>query len=60
MKALPAIKTVVGQMNMTGPLQFAGPFASSSKYDPPYTICLKSTSETRFTVAFFFNGDKNQ
>jgi hypothetical protein len=56
-KALPAIKTVVGQMNLPGPLQFAGPFATPNKYDPPYIICLKSSSETRFTVALFFKGD---
>jgi hypothetical protein len=58
MKALPAIKAVVSQMNLTGPLQFAGPFATSTKNDPPHIICLKSSSETRFTVALFFKGDK--
>jgi hypothetical protein len=57
-KALPAIKNVVGQMNLTGQLQFAGPIATPNKNDPPYFICLKSTSEVRFTVALFFKGDK--
>jgi hypothetical protein len=57
-KALPAIKNVVDQMHLAGPLQFAGPFASANKDDPPHIICLKSTSETRFTVALFFKGDK--
>jgi hypothetical protein len=57
-KALPAIKNVVDQMHLAGPLQFAGPFATANKDDPPHIICLKSTSETRFTVALFFKGDK--
>jgi hypothetical protein len=57
-KALPAIKNVVGQMQLRGPLLFAGPFATASKDDPPYIICLKSTSESRFTIALFFKGDK--
>jgi hypothetical protein len=57
-KALPAIKNVVGQMNLTGQLQFAGPIAASNKNDPPYLICVKSASESRFIVALFFKGDK--
>jgi hypothetical protein len=57
-KALPAIKNVVGQMNLTGTLQFAGPIAATSKNDPPYFICLKSTAENRFTIVLFFKGDK--
>jgi hypothetical protein len=57
-KALPAIRTVVGQMNLTGPLLFAGPFATASKLDPPHFFCLKSTAETRFTVVLFFKGDQ--
>jgi hypothetical protein len=57
-KELPVIKNVVGQMQLAGPLQFAGPLPTANKDDPPYIICLKSTSETRFTVALFFKGDK--
>jgi hypothetical protein len=57
-KALPAINAVVGRMNLTGPFQVAGPFATSNKFDPPHFICLKSTSETGFTVGLFFRGDK--
>ena len=57
-KALPAIKSVIGQMNLTGPLLLAGPFATSTKLDPPHYFCLKSTAETRFMVVLFFKGDK--
>jgi hypothetical protein len=45
-------------MNLPGPFQFAGPFATSNKSDPPHFFCLKSNSETRFTVTLFFKGDK--
>jgi hypothetical protein len=57
-KALPAIKTVVDRMNLPGPFQFAGPFATSSRSDPPHFFCLKSNSESRFTITLFFKGDK--
>jgi hypothetical protein len=56
-KAKPNIITVAGQYHLPGQLQIAGPIEASPVSLTPWVICLRGTSETRFTVALFYKGD---
>jgi hypothetical protein len=59
-KNLPTIRSVSREFHLTGQLLIAGPFDAPVQYDNPYIICLRSASETQFTVALFYKGDKYQ
>jgi hypothetical protein len=56
-KAIPAIKIVAGQYHLTGELKIAGPIEAPIVSLTPWVICLKSASESRFTVALFYKAD---
>jgi hypothetical protein len=56
-KAIAAIKTVAGQYHLTGELQIAGPIKAPAVSLDPWVICLRSPSETRFTIAIFYKAD---
>jgi hypothetical protein len=56
-KAKPNIITVAGQYHLPGQLQIAGPIEAPSVSLTPWVICLRGTSEARFTVALFYKGD---
>ena len=56
-KAMSAIKTVAGQYHLTGELQIAGPIKAPAVSLDPWVICLRSPSETRFTIAIFYKAD---
>jgi hypothetical protein len=53
-KEISAIKTVAGQYHLTGELQFAGPIKAPTASLIPWVICLRSPSESRFTIAIFY------
>jgi hypothetical protein len=56
-KAISDIKTVAGQYHLTGELQIAGPIKAPAVSLVPWVICLRSRSESRFTVAIFYKAD---
>jgi hypothetical protein len=56
-KAMSAIKSVAGQYHLTGELLIAGPIKAPAVSLDPWMICLRSPSETRFTIAIFYKGD---
>jgi hypothetical protein len=56
-KAIPAIKAVASQYHLIGQLQIAGPIIAPAISVNPWVICLRSTSETRFTIAIFYKAD---
>jgi hypothetical protein len=56
-KAMSAIKNVAGQYHLTGELQIAGPIKAPAVSLDPWVICLRSPSETRFTIAIFYKAD---
>jgi hypothetical protein len=56
-KTISAIKTVAGQYHLTGELQIAGPIKAPAISLDPWVICLRSPSETRFTIAIFYKTD---
>lgn len=56
-KAIPAIKAVASQYHLTGQLQIAGPINAPTVSSIPWVICLRSTSEFRFTIVIFYNAD---
>ena len=56
-KTISAIKTVAGQYHLTGELQIAGPIKAPAASLDPWVLCLRSPSETRFTIAIFYKAD---
>ena len=56
-KAMSAIKNVAGQYHLTGELQIAGPIKAPAVSLDPWVICLRSPSESRFTIAIFYKAD---
>jgi hypothetical protein len=56
-KAISDIKTVASQYHLTGDLQIAGPIKAPAVSLVPWVICLRSPSESRFTVAIFYKAD---
>ena len=52
-----AIKNVAGQYHLTGELQIAGPIKAPAISLDPWVICLRSPSETHFTIAIFYKTD---
>jgi hypothetical protein len=56
-KAISAIKNVAGQYHLIGELQIAGPIKAPVVSLDPWVICLRSPSETRFTIAIFYKTD---
>ncbi len=56
-KAISAIKAVAGQYHLTGGLQIAGPIKAPEVSLVPWVICLRSPSESRFTIAIFYKAD---
>jgi hypothetical protein len=57
-KAISAIKNVAGQYHLTGELQIAGPIKAPVVSLIPWVICLRSTSESRFTIAIFYRANE--
>jgi hypothetical protein len=56
-KAGANVKAVAGQYHLSGQLEIAGPIEASIVSTTPWIICLKSTSQPRFTVALFYKAD---
>jgi hypothetical protein len=56
-KAISEIKIVATQYHLTGDLQIAGPIKAPEISLVPWVICLRSPSETRFTVAIFYKAN---
>jgi hypothetical protein len=56
-KAKPNIIAVASQYHLPGQLQIAGPLEAPPASLIPWVICLRGTSEARFTVALFYKGD---
>ena len=56
-KAIPAIKAVASQYHLVGQLEIAGPIIAPAISVNPWVICLRSTSQSRFTIAIFYKAD---
>jgi hypothetical protein len=56
-KAKLNIITIASEYHLPGQLQIAGPIEAPPVSLTPWVICLRGTSEARFTVALFYKGD---
>jgi hypothetical protein len=56
-KAGANVRVVASQYSLSGHLEISGPIEAPVVSKPPWIICLKSTSQPRFTIALFYNAD---